>query len=262
MGVLPRVVKRSAENVLQLFFPPCCPLCATPLSGDQLRARHLCGACLDSFRLLQSPCCPRCSLPYPAHNGSDHLCETCQREEPPFVWAASAGIFEGALRHAILRFKFAQRLDLDRPLAALLHERTAERIEAFAPDLVVAVPLHSRRLRERTYNQALLLARRMAARLRTPCPISALQRCRDTTSQQHLSRDERRRNLHSAFAAERIFYQRRVLLVDDVMTTGATVSGCAAALLRAGATQVAVVTLARAARMGVLPLESDDQAGG
>lgn len=259
---LPQVVKRSAENVLQLFFPPCCPLCATALPANHPRARHFCGTCLDSFRLLESPCCPRCSLPYPAHNGSDHLCETCQREEPPFVWASSAGIFEGALRQAILRFKFAQRLDLDRPLAALLHERTAEHIEAFAPDLVAAVPLHSRRLRERSYNQALLLARRMAARLKTPCPVSALQRCRDTTSQQHLSRDERRRNLHSAFAAERIFHQRRVLLVDDVMTTGATVSGCAAALLRAGAAQVAVVTLARAARMGVLPLQDEAQSGG
>ncbi|KIH76075.1 hypothetical protein GFER_12550 [Geoalkalibacter ferrihydriticus DSM 17813] len=237
-----------AESLLRLFLPPCCPLCDARLADDEARSHCFCALCRSGMRFLASPCCPRCSLPYPAPGGSDHLCETCQRQEPPFVWAAAVGHYEGALRQAVQDFKFGGRLDLDRPLGVLLLERTGDRIRAFAPDLVIAVPLHVTRLRERSYNQSLLLARALAKPLRLPAPARLLVRVRVTGNQQGLTGAQRRRNLRRAFCATGEVAKRRVLLVDDVMTTGATVAECSSALIRAGAAEVAVVTLARTSR--------------
>lgn len=240
----------QAGGLARLFLPPCCPVCERPLGALAASSSGLCAACREEFRPLSSPCCPRCSLPYPTRGGTDHLCEPCQRHEPPFLWVAAAGVHEGGLREAVHRFKFGGRLDLDRPLGQLIHQRVGGRLRAFAPEMVVAVPLHPRRLRERTYNQALLLARVLARELDAPVRARALARVRDTGSQQRLSRDERRRNLRQAFVADALVAGRRILLVDDVVTTGATVAECARALLDAGAASVAVAALARAPRQG------------
>ncbi|MDO3378597.1 ComF family protein [Geoalkalibacter halelectricus] len=235
---------------MRLFLPPCCPLCDQPLGAKDQDG--FCAVCRDAFRLLASPCCPRCSLPYAAADGSDHLCENCTRQEPPFVWAAAAAHYEGALRDAVQLFKFGRRLDLDRPLAALLLAATGERIRAFAPDLIVAVPLHAQRLRQRGYNQAQLLARILAKDLRLAAPARLLRRVRPTALQQGLPRQERHRNLRRAFHAQGAVAGRRVLLVDDVLTTGATLSACSQALLDGGAAAVAAVALARTSRQARL----------
>ncbi|WP_305044424.1 ComF family protein [Geoalkalibacter sp.] len=247
---LPRFLPPFFGSLLRLLLPPCCPFCEALLEDQAGFSSGFCAVCRESFRSPASPCCPRCCLPYPTQGGTDHLCEPCQRREPPFCWVAAAALYEGELREAVHRFKFGGRLDLDRPLGRLMLERLGERLRAFAPQAVVAVPLHPRRLRERGYNQALLLARVLGKELGVAVPSAGLVRSRETQSQQRLSRDERWRNLQGIFVAGAGIAGRRILLVDDVVTTGATAAECARSLLAAGAASVAVAALARAPRHG------------
>nr|NIQ98504.1 ComF family protein [Desulfuromonadales bacterium]NIR34395.1 ComF family protein [Desulfuromonadales bacterium]NIS44365.1 ComF family protein [Desulfuromonadales bacterium] len=177
----------------------------------------------------------------------DHLCEHCLRQSPPYAQVLAAAHYEGPLREAIHRFKYRGEVGLERPLGLLLGERFEERLRGFAPDLVVPVPLHVERLRQRSYNQALLLARRLGRMLDLTVAEQALQRTRATDSQQRLSGRGRRANLRGAFAGSGKLADRRVLLVDDVMTTGATVEECSRELRRCGARDVLVVVLGRSA---------------
>jgi ComF family protein len=160
----------------------------------------------------------------------------------------AAGVYAGTLREAVHRFKFGGALALDRPLGGLLAARLAAEMPLWRPELVVPVPLHRRRLGERTYNQSLLLARELARQWRVAVPARLLLRTRPTPPQQGLTAAQRRRNLKGAFALRRPLGGERVLLVDDVLTTGATARECARMLLAGGAGEVAVAVLARAAR--------------
>jgi ComF family protein len=159
----------------------------------------------------------------------------------------AAFVYGGAIAQTILRMKFEKRPDLARPLAAGLC-RTARLLGADRPDLVVPVPLHPRRLVERGYNQAALLAAPVAKTLQAEFLPGALQRSRETEPQKSLDRDARSKNLEGAFAAGRskAVRDRRVLLVDDVRTTGATLSACSAVLLEAGAREVHTLVVAQA----------------
>jgi ComF family protein len=163
---------------------------------------------------------------------------------------AAAGLYQEGLREAVHRFKFRGDLGLDRPLGELLAEAlSGQAAPGWRPDLVVPVPLHRRRLAERTYNQSLLLARAVARSWRVPVPARLLLRTRATPPQQGLSAEERRRNLRGAFALRQPLGGERVLLVDDVLTTGATARECARVLRDGGAGEVAVAVLARACRL-------------
>lgn len=232
-------------GLLDLLFPPACPLCGSDFAA---RSPHFfCPDCLSGVRPITSPCCPRCALPFATEDGSDHLCESCLRDEPPFSRVAALGIYEESLRLAVQRFKYEGAIVLDRPLGGLL-AASLERDDAFRPDLLIPVPLHRSRLRERTYNQSLLLARVLGRRWRLPVPARLLVRVRPTPQQQGLKADVRRQNLKGAFALKRKLRGERVLLIDDVVTTGATVRECSRVLMEGGAGEVTVAVLARARR--------------
>ncbi len=250
-------IRRQGDCLLDLFLPPCCALCGISLSG-QGRGEALCPACLAGITPLAPPHCPRCALPFATAGGSDHLCEACSRRPPPFAWVGVAGLYAGTLRQAVHRFKFGGRLDLDRPLAALITRAAAAAVDDFAADVVMAVPLHSGRLRERGCNQSLLLAGKIGRRLGVPVVSRELVRIKATTSQQGLPEPERRRNLRGAFAVRGCVRGRRVLLVDDVVTTCATVEECARTLRAAGAREVAVLAAARAPRLNLLSPPATD----
>ncbi len=235
-------------GLLELLLPPACPLCGGSMPQGPGRP-PLCRACLTGIPPLESPCCPRCSLPYPAEKGSDHLCEPCLRQAPPFSWAAALGLYQGSLRTAVHRFKFSGAIGLDRPLANLLAEKLKERVEDFQPDLLVPVPLHPARLRQRSYNQSLLLARQLSRHWQVPTAHRLLMRTQETPSQQGLSADIRRRNLKGAFSLLHPLCGKRILLVDDVLTTGATARECSRVLLSGGASAVSATVLARTPRL-------------
>jgi ComF family protein len=233
------------RGLLGLLFPPACPLCGSDLAADS--PVSFCTDCLTGIHPLTSPCCPRCALPYATEDGSDHLCESCLRADPPFSRVDAIGIYEENLRTAVQRFKYEGAIVLDRSLGGLL-AAVLERTGASRPDLLIPVPLHPSRLRERTYNQALLLARVLGRRWRLQVPARLLVRNRPTPPQQGLKAEVRRQNLKGAFTLNRKLNGERVLLIDDVVTTGATVRECSRVLLEGGAGEVVVAVLARARR--------------
>lgn len=234
-----------AGALFTAFFPDQCRLCEQPLEG--YTPAPVCAACLDSLTADDvSHACPRCGRTF----GSQPVsvgCNSCKAAPPPFDAAASFGVYDGALRRLIHLLKYEKMLPLAGPLAA----RMACRLPAFGGvDVVVPVPLYWTRQWSRGFNQSALLAKRLAARGGAGYGPRVLKRTRPTAAQAGLSDSQRIKNMRGAFAARRgsRLEGRRVLLVDDVMTTGATLGAAAEALKAAGASYVGALTLARAVR--------------
>jgi ComF family protein len=218
----------------------------------------ICRNCWDSIEPWTGPACPRCGLPFATSSAADAaLCTECRLGEQEFDLARSYGLYLGTLRRAILLLKFQRRERLGQRLGTLLGSvwESVEELKAGAEVLLVPVPLHPSRARERGFNQAELLARGLVRKLaragerRAPrVEPSCLRRTRPTPPQTGLSLEARRANVRGVFAVERpaMVRDRLVVLVDDVMTTGATLCACAAALKQAGAARVLALTLARA----------------
>lgn len=220
------------------LLPPNCVLCSAPAE----RPLDLCPACLRDFQ--PNLCaCSHCALPLPEPG----ICGACQRKPPKFDATVAAFEYGEPLSHLILALKFQQKLHLARLLGELLARRMAQLKEP-RPELIIPVPLHPRRLRERGYNQALELARFVGRRLEIPLDIHTLQRTHVTEAQSRLHEKERRRNVRGAFELVRPLTAEYVVLLDDVMTTGATVNECARILKSGGVKRVDVWAVARAGR--------------
>ena len=227
---------------LDLVFPPLCPVCRE-MPGEG-RRDPLCGACWQGLERIVPPWCRCCGLP----QAIEGLCGGCRRTHPPFAYARAAARYGGLVREAIHAFKFGGRRGLARPLGDLLAGLGLRALPGAAPDLLVPVPLHRRRERERGYNQALLVAQRLERAWGVPVAGDALARVAATAPQADLDGVSRRRNVRNAFAVLRpeLIADRHVVLVDDVLTTGATAGECARTIARAGASVVGVLTIARA----------------
>jgi ComF family protein len=239
---------RAAGRVaLDLILPPLCLKCRNPVGEPQ----SVCAPCWSELRFLSAPHCTQCGLPFPHDLGLGVKCAACIAKPPPFVTARAAIAYDDASRDLILGFKHADRLE-----AAPLFGRwmaTSGRDAYSGVDLLIPVPLHWRRLALRRYNQAAILSHALATIARVPVDTAILLRTKATPSQGEMpSARARAKNVVRAFAvAERERTKiagRRVALVDDVLTTGATVGACAKALLKAGAASVSVITLARVVR--------------
>ncbi len=239
-------LKEEVLGFITLLFPPLCPLCRNH-NLDSFQP-GLCDSCLAELKPLSSPFCTICSLPFEGPPGSDHLCESCLKNPPPFSGVTAYGIYTGLLREAIHQFKYEEAFYLHRPLGRLLAEAVAKRLSPEPFDFIVPVPLHLNKLRERTFNQSLLLARTLAKTLQLPIEAQGLERTRPTLSQQGLKSEERKRNLKGAFSLNTEVKNRRILLVDDVLTTGTTARECSRILRKGGAREVHVAVLARAAK--------------
>lgn len=234
------------NSILHWIYPVDCTVCGGP--AEDRRLPSICRPCWNSIGPIEGPVCPRCGRPFNSplalmHSPS-HVCGSCRERPPIFDQALSPYRYEGALEQAIRLFKYRGRANLAYPLADLALV-WMDRIPTV--DLVIPVPLHPSRLRKREYNQALLLADRIARRLSLPLSYDHLVRVRATRPQTELDRADRAGNVRRAFAVQQPAYLegQRVLLVDDVFTTGATANECARTLRRAGVRSIAVLTLAR-----------------
>jgi competence protein ComFC len=253
------LARQAWDALFSLFFPSACPLCAVELTLSS--SCGICGACWASLKPWNGPACRHCGLPFASARpgeSEEALCAPCRRQEFEFDLARSYGLYAGSLRDLILMLKYHRRERLGPRLGQLLafvHPTEASDPEPL-PLRIVPVPLHPARQHERGYNQSELLARGFLRSLhrahrgaeRPRLETGCLTRVRPTVPQSGLDPQARRENVRGVFAVRNPEKVRgcRVILVDDVMTTGATVSACAAALKRAGAQQVFALTLARA----------------
>jgi len=222
-----------------LLLPPRCLLCGADAGGGHDLCCH-CAAALP----MATPSCPRCALPL-AVDGGAVPCGRCLRRSPPYERAVAAFRYADPVDRLVHGLKFSGRLSHARLLGELLAERIAAD-GAVLPAALVPVPLHPRRLRERGFNQALELARPLARRFGLPLRHAVVRRIRDTAAQSGLAQRARRGNVRGAFSVSAVLPEDDVAIVDDVVTTGATVDALAVALRRAGARRVTVWCVARA----------------
>lgn len=233
--------RRMVEPVLTVVFPSSCGACGRLLT--QPTRGPLCGDCWAALPRHDTPRC-RCGLPLAPGSPA---CGRCRRGRQPLAAATSLGPYEGPLRIAIHELKYRGRRRVAGRLAKTLLESGPARSLVEGSDVLVPVPLHPRRLRERGFNQAALLARELGKEADRRCDERALVRRKDTSPQTGLSSAARRRNVEGAFVVRRRgpVAGKVVTLVDDVFTTGATAYECARALAEAGAREVRLLSVAR-----------------
>jgi ComF family protein len=264
------------------LFPPACLQCGAFFHPPQLEAEfpesisfeavsalrnvekifqnlmrpYLCPTCLRGFTAADSPLCLQCGLIFKSREGEDRLCESCIRNRKHFRIARAAGVYDRAMMAVVHELKYGGTVQLAAPLSVLLLCVFLKYWRRDAIDLVVPVPLYSRRFRRRGFNQSYLIVRPWMDLLRglngtgftLDILAHGLKRTRPTLPQTGLGRRDRLSNVHSAFeiSSPNRLKNKRILIVDDVYTTGATVNECARVLLQGGASVVDVLTLARA----------------
>ena len=230
---------------LGLIYPECCQLChsarATPAQG------YVCSECCAKIRFVAEPFCDRCGRPFEGEITTRFECGSCREMELHFESARSAVLADDLVRDIIHRYKYQRHFWFEPILSELLVSRAAPELAKNRWDFIVPTPLHSSKYREREFNQAERLSRKLSEAIQVPLESSLLQRVIPTRSQTLLNRAERVANVRNAFSVKngRTLSGERIVVVDDVFTTGATTSACARALMRAGAGAVCVWTVAR-----------------
>jgi ComF family protein len=238
-------LKSALDAALNFLYPPVCQICgqerATAAEG------YVGSKCWSGVRFITAPYCQRCGLPYPGHITQEFRCENCAETEFSFAYARSAVAANGLILDVIHRYKYNGAVWFEPFLADLLARQAAPALAKEKWDVIVPVPLHPVKEREREFNQASCLARRLGRALCLPVNTRLLRRVKFTNTQTKLTRPQRAANMKHAFAPRsgKDFHGAKVILVDDVLTTGATTDACAHALRRAGASAVCVWTVAR-----------------
>lgn len=232
--------------LINFFLPPRCLFCGRII--DDFKHIPACSSCLADLIFFSSPKCPKCGIGFSTTEGPDHLCARCLNDELHFTLARALGPYAGLMAELITRFKYQGATYLGRPLGMLLAAYKDADFSLANIDVLLPVPLHPRRLRERGFNQSLLLARVISRVHKIPVECTVLERIRYTQPQTQLSGSEREKNMRGAFRVHKNYFLagKNILLIDDVFTSGATVGECARVLKEAGARQVQVLTLARA----------------
>ena len=231
--------------MLRLVYPEICQLC----QNERASAREglVCAKCWSRVRFIRPPFCERCGLPFAGELTTHFVCTNCHDLQLHFSSARSAVVAKTVVLEAIHQFKYNRALWFEPFLADLLVRAAAPVVQSERWDLIVPVPLHPLKLREREFNQAAILAAHLSRATNIPLAENLLQRTHATATQTLLSREKRAANMKNAFAVRRgmMLAGKRIVLVDDVFTTGATTNMCAQALRTAGAGEVCVWTVAR-----------------
>ncbi len=270
------------SHAINLIFPAECNICDRTVSSDAVTP-YFCRDCWQDIEWFNCLCCPRCGLPYVTpctDRGSKsyagqyvagHLCGHCREEPPHFDEAVSAGRYAGALAEAVKLFKYKKKIQLgkrltEQALKSPLFENTLQALHkpeshnsiwgcpayrsdtaSYAQTVIVPVPLHAKRLREREFNQSAIIGSVIGKRYGIPVAANTLMRHRNTRPQVELDGRDRKENVTGAFSVEdrSLIEGREIILVDDVYTSGSTVNECTRVLKKNGAEKVYIVTIAR-----------------
>lgn len=234
---------RILDIPLSLLYPNRCRACGT---GIGWRDGFFCNPCMERVVPYDGPRCSVCGRHFPDGSGTDHACHDCMKSRPVYDAARAKLPYDGPVREAIRLYKYRQIRSLKTYLGGFVEDGARDWFSD--SDVVAAVPLHRKRLRDRGFNQSLFLAERAAQAVGAGLSLDGLARVRYTPPQVGMGHAERKANVKGAFEVVRPaeFTGRKVLLVDDVFTTGATVNECARVLMKAGAASVRVLTVARA----------------
>lgn len=265
--------RRLASILIHAIFPTRCLKCqrfirirhpenrhesgSLIISDDSLLNHFFCNDCLPGFQPITSPLCPICGTMFAGRDDRDHICGACIRKTRRFASARAAGVYGDILRIAVHQLKYAGKIQLAKPIGRLLFRIFLDFSDRHPIDMVMPVPLHPSRLRQRGFNQADLLIKEWESLFKMARPGNIfpdierdiLKRVRKTRSQMLLGKADRKRNIRNAFGVDSKkcagMTDARILLIDDVYTTGATLDECARVLLRAGAGRVDALTVAR-----------------
>lgn len=237
----------NLQSAIHFLYPPRCLACGVETAADFA----LCGACWRETPFVSGLVCECCGTPLPGDDpGEAAYCDACLFAPKPWATGRAALLYDGVARRMVMALKHGDRLDMVAPMAAWMAEKTGDMDISGA--IIAPVPLHRRRLFLRRFNQAALLAQGIAKLKGLDCCPDLLQRLKPTVMQEGMSREKRFENQRNAFRIPpgrmHLIADRRVVLVDDVMTSGATLSACAEVCYGAGAELVNVLVLARVAR--------------
>ncbi len=243
METLP--LKKWVDAGLSFFYPSVCQICATRRAAAA--EGYVCSDCWTEVQFIQSPFCERCGLPYEGEITTTFECSNCREMELHFSSARSAVVARGLVLDVIHRYKYLRALWFEPFLADLLIRQAKPILETHNWDWIVPVPLHGLKKREREFNQADRLATQLSRATGIPTNKNLLERVEFTRTQTQLTRPQRMANVRSAFCVRhrQRLNGEKIVLLDDVLTTGATTSACAKVLQKAGAGEICVWTVAR-----------------
>jgi ComF family protein len=239
-------LKRALKGLADIIFPPRCLTCEATLDHEQ--NIPFCPACFSKIHIINSPLCTCCGIPFAGADGGNHICGDCIVSKSAFSVARAVGRYETTLLEAIHRFKYNGKLSVGEVLGKFMAEFKYSTFNIRDYFLIMPVPLHPKKLRERGFNQSVILAREISKRFSLSLDFLSLKRHIYTEPQISLGKKERESNVHGVFSVTdpgKIKGQR-IILVDDVYTSGSTVKECARVLMKNKAATVAVLTLARA----------------
>jgi ComF family protein len=239
------------SQLLDIIYPPRCALCGRFISlGEKYSdPSHICDHCAHLLIPITHPLCTVCGTPFASSNSTDHICENCIRRMPCYDMMRAPYLYTGPLMHAIQKFKYNSETHIALPLGKLLSAFAKTVLSNLKEFVAVPVPLHKDKLKERGFNQSLLLAKVVSSELELSLDYLSLTKEKSTRSQTGLGGKERMMNVVNAFSVNSAanFKGKKVMLIDDVITTGCTLNECAKTLKKAGAIKVICIALARTA---------------
>lgn len=233
------------NDMSDVLFPPQCLGCAEIL--HTLNDQIFCPTCKEQIHLITGSICHICGTTFPDSPAESHLCADCLEKKPYFSCARAVFSYENIILNAIHRFKYKRNISIGETLASFMTDFQFPNMDYADYSIILPVPLHIKRLRERGFNQSLILARAIGEKHQMPVDFSLLKRHKFTLTQTGSNKKERKQNIKGAFEVtdKKKIAGKSIILIDDVYTTGATVNECAKTLIKAGAQKVSVLTLAR-----------------
>ncbi len=234
-------ILNKLKPVSGIFFPSACIVC-----GKATANAEICPQCVHEFNVIKAPFCIKCGKPFTSDTGISHICYDCIKDKNKFVMSRAAFEYNGAAAKLIQRFKFGDRVNLSSFFSDELIKLYKTHFSAEGINAILPVPLSIRRLKHRSYNQTQLLAAVLSKKLSLPIYSQVLEKVKETPPQSRLSAEKRHENVKDAYrVTDRVSLKgKRVLLIDDVITTGATVNACTGVLRHAGIKQVYVMAIA------------------